>query len=101
MGRYVISDKAAADLTEIWTGHIRRGGTAENANLLIDGLLASFANLGDFPDIGTSRDYLPKDALALPHNKTHMIFYEKIVEGVEIVQVLPSDIDFYTFFADK
>jgi len=37
MGRYVISDKAAADLTEIWTGHIRRGGTAENANLLIDG----------------------------------------------------------------
>jgi len=30
-----------------------------------------------------------------------MIFYEKIVEGVEIVQVLPSDIDFYTFFADK
>lgn len=97
MGRYVISDKAAADLTAIWEGHIRRGGTVENANRLVDGLLATFETLGDQPDAGTPRDYLPPDALAFPHGK-HMIFYEKVVEGVEIVQVLFGGMNFERYF---
>lgn len=87
MSRYVVSDKAATDLTKIWDGYVERGGSSANANHLIDELLDSFQNLADFPDIGTPRDYLPDAALALPH-KDYIIHYEKRDFGVEIVQVL-------------
>lgn len=57
MSRYVVSDKAAADLTKIWEGHVERGRSSANANRLIDELLDSFQNLADFPGIGTPRGY--------------------------------------------
>ena len=101
MGRYTLSRKADDDLSNIWVQRIINGGTIENANALIEGFYATFERLGDFPDMGTRRDYLPPDALAFPHKKRHMIFYEKIVEGVEIVQVLPADMDFWAYFAEE
>lgn len=45
MGRYLVSDKAASDLTDIEDGHLERGGSQENADLLILGLLESFQNI--------------------------------------------------------
>jgi len=101
MGRYTLSEKADNDLSDIWVNHVINGGTIENANALIASFYTSFERLGDFPDMGTRRDYLPPDALAFPHKKRHMIFYEKIVEGVEIVQVLPAGMDFESYFAEE
>ena len=76
MGRYRITDQAASDLAKIEIGHVERGGTEENANLLILGFLKSFQTLADFPDIGTGRDYLKDDELAIPHGD-YMIVYMK------------------------
>lgn len=45
MGKYYITNKAAADLANMWDGHVGRGGTAENANRLIAELLESFQTL--------------------------------------------------------
>ena len=98
MGRYTLSRKADEDLTDIWANYVIGGGTIENANALLESFYTAFEQLGDFPDMGAPRNYLPPDALALPHNKKYMIFYEKIVEGVEIVQVLPAGIDFDSYF---
>ncbi|CAN5883506.1 hypothetical protein BH24DEI2_BH24DEI2_03350 [soil metagenome] len=72
----------------------------ESANRLIDGFLATFEDLGDFPDIGGGRDYLPPDALAFPHNN-HTLYYEKVVESVEIVQVLFGGMDLHAHFAEQ
>ncbi len=91
-GRYVVSDKAAADLAQIWDGHLERGGSEKSADRLIDELLRIFQNLADFPDIGTRRNYLPEAASALPH-KNYIIHYEKREHGAEITQVLYGRMD--------
>lgn len=90
--RYVVSDKAAADLARIWDRYLERGGSEQSADRLIDELLRIFQNLADFPDIGTRRNYLPEAALALPH-KSYIVHYEKREHEVEIVQVLYGRMD--------
>lgn len=97
MGRYTLSDKAAADLSKIWDGYTERGGSEASANRFIDNLLQSFQNLADFPDMGTPREYLPDEALALP-DKGYIICYEKRGYGVEIVQVLYGGMDLESYF---
>lgn len=99
MGRYFITDTAAADLANLWDGHIERGGTEANADRLIDNLFESFQNLADFPDIGTSRDYLTAGSLAFPYRE-HMIFYRKSAEGVDILHVLYGGMDMAAYFAE-
>ena len=98
MGKYYITDKAAADLAKVWDGHVERGGSVENADRLVAGLLQSFQTLADFPDLGRARDYLQTGVLALPHEK-HMIFYSKSNQGVDILQVLFGGMDFEAYFA--
>ncbi|CAN5832914.1 hypothetical protein BH24DEI2_BH24DEI2_02720 [soil metagenome] len=98
MGKYYITNKAAADLANVWDGHVGRGGTAENANRLIAELLESFQTLADFPDLGTKRDYLQVGILAMPNDK-HMIFYSKSSGGVDILQVLFGGMDFQAYFS--
>jgi len=99
MGIYRISDAAAADLAELTDGMIERGTSPESADRFVDGLLESFQNLADFPDTGTLRDYLPPGVLTFPH-RSHMIFYRKSAEGVEIVQVLYGGMDMDAHFSE-
>ena len=66
MARYFITDPAAADLAQLWRGHVKRGGTETSADRLIDGLLSSFQTLADFPDVGTPRDYLGAGGAGFP-----------------------------------
>ena len=92
MSDYLIADKAAADLVNIEDSYIERGGSEANATHLIAGLFESFQTIADFPDIGTSRPYLPKTVRALPHGK-YIICYQISVDTVEIVQVLYGGMD--------
>ena len=100
MGRYILSDKAAADLSSLWDGYTERGGSEESANRLVDELLGVFQDLADFPNIGTPRDYLSDEASAFPH-KRYMVYYEKREYGVEIVQVLYGGIDLESYFSSQ
>ena len=101
MGFYRISDEAAADLAELTDGMIERGASPESADRFVDDLLKSFQSLADFPDVGTSRDYLTTvGLLAFPH-RSHMIFYRKIPEGVEIAQVLYGGLDMVAYFDEQ
>ena len=100
MARYFVTDSAAADLAQLWQGHIARGGTEANADRLTGGLLRSFQNLADFPDIGTPRDYLTADLLAFPHDN-YMIFYRKRSYGVGIARVLYGGMDLERYFVES
>lgn len=93
MGRYFITDTAAADLANVWDGHTERGGTEANADRLVGNLFENFQNLADFPDIGTSRDYLPAGSLAFPYRE-HMIFYRKSAAGIGITVAMERKVGF-------
>lgn len=100
MGRYFITDTAAADLANLWDGHVERGGTEANADRLIDDLFQNFQNLADFPDIGTSRTYLPAGGLAFPYRE-YMIFFSGSAEGVDILHVLYGGMDMAAYFFES
>lgn len=97
MGVYRISDDAATDLANLTDGMVERGANLDSADRFIDGLLKSFQDLADFPEVGTSRDYLPVEVLAFPH-RNQMIFYRKTAEGIEIARVLYGGSDLMSYF---
>lgn len=97
MGRYTISDDAAANLAQLTDDMRERGASQESADRFVDGLFASFQNLADFPDIGKTRAYLPAGMLALPHDD-HMIIFEKTPDGVNILKVLYGGMDLTAYF---
>ena len=99
MGRYRISDQAASDLAQIEIGHVERGGTEENAILLIMGILETFQTLADFPDIGTGRDYLKEDELAVPHGDYIIVYMKQSQELIDILHVAYGEMDLYSYFA--
>ena len=98
MGRYVVSDKAASDLAEIEDGHLERGDSQANADILIQSFLDSFQNLADFPDIGTPQDYLQEDELAVPHGKYMIIYTKRSSERIDILHVVWAGIDLSSYF---
>ena len=100
MGVYRISDETAANLAELTDGMMERGASPESADRFVDGLLESFQNLADFPDIGTPRDYLPASVLAFPY-RNHIIYYRKTDEGVEIAQVLYGGRNMEAYFSGQ
>ena len=100
MGRYTVSDKAASDLAEIEDGHVRRGGSQENADLLILGFLKSFQNLADYPDIGTPRDYLREGELAIPHGNYMIVYTQRTAQLVDILHVVWGSIELEGYFSD-
>lgn len=99
MARYFVTDIAARDLRDIRNSYVERGGTVDNANRLLSDIYSSFENLADFPQLGTSRDYLSGDVLALSH-KGYMIFYRVTNYGVDITNVLYGAIDFNDYFSE-
>ena len=100
MGRYTITDNAAADLAALWDGFTERGGAEANADRLISRLLETFQNLADFPDMGTRRDYLPAGCLAFPY-RDYMVFYRKSADGVDTLHVFYGGVDLATYFGES
>ena len=98
MARYFVTDVAARNLRDIRNSYIEQGGTVESANRLLSDIYGRFENLADFPQLGTPRDYLPGDFLAVPH-KSYMIFYCVTDYGVDIINVLYGAIDFDDYFS--
>ena len=100
MGRYTVSEQAASDLARIEDEHLERGGTQANADLLIQGFLNSFQNLADFPDIGTSRDYLQEDERAVPSGNCLIVYMKNSEQLVDILHVVWARMDLHSYFSD-
>lgn len=101
MGRYTVSDQAATDLARIEKGHVERGGSQENADLLIAGFLKSFQHLADYPDTGTPRDYLKEDELAIPHSGYMIVFMKRSEQLIDILHVAWGEMDLYKYFGKQ
>lgn len=99
MPEYYISDEAAADLHDIWRGHIERGGSEANADAIIAGLLVAFQNLADFPDIGRPRAFLKPYERALPHDD-FLIVYEMQPDRLAILHVVSGRMNLPAYFAE-
>ena len=100
MGRYTVSEQAASDLARIEDEHLGRGGTQANADLLIQGFLNSFQNLADFPDIGTSRDYLQEDERAVPNGDYMIVYMKRSEQPIDILHVVWARMDLHSYFSD-
>ena len=100
MGRYTVSDRAASDLAAIEDGFLERGGAQRNADSLIQSFLDSFQNLADFPEIGTARDYLQEDELAIPHEGYIIVYMKRSAEHVDILHIVWGGMDLYSYFID-
>ena len=97
MPDFYITDPAAEDIEALWRGYVERGGAVNNADLFVLGLFKSFQDIADFPDIGTSREYLPAGSLAFPYQK-HIVIYRKRSDGVDVARVLYGGMDLEHYF---
>ena len=99
MSRYTVSDRAASDLAAIEDGFLERGGAQQNADNLIQSFLDSFQNLADFPDIGTARDYLQEDELAVPYEGYIIVYTKRSAEHIDILHIVWGGVNLYDYFA--
>jgi toxin ParE1/3/4 len=96
MNKVIFSPKAVEDLEDIWL-YIAQD-SLDRADNFIDALRNfCMEDLTLFPKIGSTRDYLSKDLLALPF-KNYMIYYRCQSAQMEIVRVLHGSRDMGTIF---
>lgn len=90
MNRFRISRQAEQDLEDIWVY------LAQQDELLADTQIAQildrFPMLSQFSNMGRQRDDLLTELRSFP-SKPYIIFYTKIVDGIEIVRVLHQSRD--------
>lgn len=96
MNKVIFSPEAVKDLKDIWL-YIAQD-SLDRADNFVD-TLRDFCreDLALFPKIGSKRDYLNKDVLALPFKK-YMIYYRCRSAQVEIVRVLHGSRDMGAIF---
>ena len=84
--------KAEADLIEIWIYIALDSPTS--ADKLLDEIDEKSRKLADSPFIGKTRDELGSNIRSLPIGN-YVLFYQPIVDGIEIIRVLHGarDID--------
>ena len=99
-GATPFQSKPASDLARIEDEHLGRGGTQANADLLIQGFLNSFQNLADFPDIGTSRNYLQEDERAVPNGDYMIVYMKRSEQPIDILHVVWARMDLHSYFSD-
>lgn len=86
MSRYVFSDEAENNLTDI--GQYVARESRQSAELLVRRIQSTCALLADFPSLGIQRPDLGHDVRSLPVRTTpYMILYRPIEDGVEILRV--------------
>ncbi|MBW4487019.1 MAG: type II toxin-antitoxin system RelE/ParE family toxin [Trichocoleus desertorum ATA4-8-CV12] len=96
MNRYRLSKQAEQDLEDIWIY------LAQQDEILADQQVAQILNrfpmLAQFPDMGRQRDNLLPNLKSFPL-KSYIIFYTKILDGVEIMRILHQSRDIENQFS--
>lgn len=92
MNRFRLSRQAERDLEDIWIYLTKQDELLADKQLAQ--ILDKFPMLSKFPDMGKQRNNLLIGLRSFPV-KPYIIFYNKIVDGIEIVRVLHQarDID--------
>lgn len=88
MAAYLLSDKAEADLTNLYAYSITSFGLAVARDYFL-GIHEIFELLGSNPMIGVATDYVRPGLQRFPH-QSHVIYYRIEPSGVRITRVLHS-----------
>lgn len=95
MSQYRITDRALADLDEIWLYIAQDNVTA--ADELSADFISKFRLLGKFPEIGPARDELMPNIRSFPVDD-YLIFYRRFENGVEIIRIIHGAQDLASIF---
>ena len=95
---YTISEYAEEDLLNIFLKSIKNWGSSKalEYSQMID---EAFTQLSENPDMGKSRDELFPGALSFPVG-SHLIFYRKTDNQIEIARVLHKRMDYERHFTE-
>jgi toxin ParE1/3/4 len=92
MAKYVLTNKAVADLTEIWNYTLDHWSERQ-ADIYYSMLIESCEQIAERPDIGKNYERIVKRLLGLRAG-SHVIFYRKVnANKVEITRILHEQMD--------
>tara|TARA_Y100001947_G_C10230613_1_gene257354 strand:- start:9 stop:308 length:300 start_codon:yes stop_codon:yes gene_type:complete len=92
MVKYELTNKAVADLNEIWE-YTLENWSENQADRYYDMLLGIFQDIADNPELGKNYDGIKSDLFGLKANQ-HVIFYRKSeVNPIEITRILHERMD--------
>lgn len=86
MGIAELSDRAAADLLDIYVHGVRQFGSKQS-DLYLDGLERCFDLIAENPEMGRLANQVGEGFRRHEH-QSHVIFYEQTATGVLILAVL-------------
>jgi len=95
MGRWIQSDRAKADILEIWE-YIAKD-SLRAADRFVDRLDQAFERLAEFPGLGRMRDELGPSLRSFPIGN-YLIVYRPVKDGIEIARVLSGYRDIEALF---
>lgn len=98
MNRYKLSQLAEQDLEDIWVYITGQNPLASDKQ--IAQILDRLPMLAQFPDMGKKQDGLLKELRSFPI-KPYIVFYVKIVDGIEILRILHQSRDFESQFESE
>jgi len=92
MVKYELTNKAVADLNEIWE-YTLENWSENQADRYYDMLLGIFQDIADNPELGKNYDGIKSDLFGLKANR-HVIFYRKSeVNPIEITRIFHERMD--------
>lgn len=92
MVKYELTNKAVADLNEIWE-YTLENWSENQADRYYDVLLGICQDIADNPELGKNYDGIKSDLFGLKANQ-HVIFYRKSeVNPIEITRILHERMD--------
>ena len=92
MVKYELTNKAVADLNEIWE-YTLENWSENQADRYYDMLLGLCQDIADNPELGKNYDGIKSDLFGLKANQ-HVIFYRKSeVNPIEITRILHERMD--------
>ena len=92
MVKYELTNKAVADLNEIWE-YTLENWSENQADRYYDMLLGIFQDIADNPELGKNYDGIKSDLFGLKANR-HVIFYRKSeINPIEITRILHERMD--------
>ncbi|ADF51781.1 MAG: type II toxin-antitoxin system RelE/ParE family toxin [Zunongwangia sp.] len=92
MVKYELTNKAVADLNEIWE-YTLENWSENQADRYYDMLLGICQDIADNPELGKNYDGIKSDLFGLKANQ-HVIFYRKSeVNPIEITRILHERMD--------
>lgn len=92
MAKYILTNKAVDDLSEIWNYTLRK--LSENqADKYYKALLESIIDIANNPDFGKNYSVIIEDLLGIRFGR-HIVFYRKIdIDKLLIIRILHERMD--------